>query len=459
MLVDFFRSVAAFVVAIGVLVAFHEFGHFWVARRFGIKVLRFSVGFAGGAFKPLWQWRGRDGVEYQIGSIPLGGYVKLLDEREGPVAEAELPRAFNRQPVGVRIAVFAAGPAFNFLLAVLFYWALYAAGIPDIKPLLGEPGKATPAAAAGLHEGDEVVALDQRSIAGWDDLHTAVLAGSLFRDRLGLAVKDRAGTLREVSLDLRKVRVDPQYLFEDLGLQPYEPPLSPVLGRIVPGGPADQAGLKSGDRVLSIDGNPVVKFQQLHGAFADRGGQVVKLEVQRGQERVQVSVIPGPLDNGKAHYVGIGVERQQIAADEELWHDLQSRQQYGPVTALRVALRKTGDMTVLVVGFLYRMVLGDISIKNIGGPINTAQAAGYSASIGLSAFLGFVAFVSLNLGIVNLLPVPLLDGGQILYGLVELVKGSPLSERAQTFGMQIGLTLLVLLMGLAFYNDLARLIG
>jgi regulator of sigma E protease len=355
--------------------------------------------------------------------------------------------------------VFAAGPAFNFLLAVVFYWLVYCAGVSDMKPLLAEPAAATAAAAAGLHEGDEIVALDRRPIQGWDELRTAMLADALFHDRMLFSVKDHTGKLREVELELRKSRIEPEYLFEDLGVQPYEPPISPVLGKLIHGSPAEQAGLKVGDRILSVDGVAVNRFQQLHEAFSSRGGQVVQLEVQRGEERLPISVIPGPLQNGGAHYVGIGAQPAQIAADGKLWQDLQVREQYDPVAALQASLRKTWDMTTLVVGFLYRMVLGDISIKNVSGPINTAQVAGYSVSIGLSAFLSFVAFVSLNLGIVNLLPVPLLDGGQILYGLVELVKGSPLSERAQALGTQIGLTLLVLLMGLAFYNDLARLIG
>lgn len=454
-MIEFLHDGVAFIVAIGILVAFHEFGHFWVARRFGIKVLRYSVGFG----KPLWRRLGRDGVEYQIGSIPLGGYVKLLDEREGPVAPAELPRAFNRQPVWVRIAVFFAGPAFNFVLAVVFYWLMFVVGVPGLKPFLAQPQPGSAGAAAQLHEGDRVLSINGQPIDNWDSLRTELLKGVVLQHQVSLTVQPRQGQPHQVALDLSKVRTDPQYLFDDLGLDPYQPPIQPVFGKILPGSPAEQAGLKAGDRVLSLDGQPIGSFQDLQREVTRRPRQLVKLEVERDGARRTIEVIPMPVRENGMDYVRIGASPARVAADDKLWQDLRTQQRYSPVAAVPMALRQTGDTTVMVVEFVYHMVLGDISIKNISGPINTAQAAGFSASIGLWAFLRFIAVVSLNLGIVNLLPVPLLDGGQILYGLVEWVKGSPLSERAQALGQQVGLTLLVLLMGLAFYNDLARFIG
>ena len=448
-----------FLVAIAIMVAFHEFGHFWVARRFGIKVLRFSVGFSFGPFKPLWRWHGRDGVEYVIGSIPLGGYVKLLDEREGPVAEADLPRAFNRQHVGVRIAVFAAGPVFNFILAVVFFWLMLMVGVPGLKPFLAEPAAGTAAAAAGLHQGDRVLSLNGRAIDSWDALRTDLIKDVFTRQAASLVVRGQDGAQRQLSLDLGKVRSDPQYLFDDLGFDPYQPPLEPVLAEIVPGKPAQQAGLKPGDRIIALDGVPLKSFQEFQHGVSSRPGQVIRLDVQRGTQQLQVSVIPNVVEDHGMRIAQIGAIAKPMAKDDKIWQDLQINQQYGPVEALPLALQATWDTAVTVVEFVCHMVVGDISTKNISGPINTAQVVGLSASIGLWAFLKIIAVVSLNLGIVNLLPVPLLDGGQILYGLVEWVKGSPLSERAQAFGQQIGLTLLVLLMGLAFYNDLARLIG
>jgi regulator of sigma E protease len=443
-----------FIIAIGIMVGFHEFGHFWVARRFGVKVLRFSIGFSFGPFKPLARWRGRDGVEYQIGSIPLGGYVKLLDEREGEVAEAELPRAFNRQPVGVRIAVFAAGPVFNFILAVVFFWLMLMVGVPGFKTFVAEPVAGSVAASAGLHEGDRVLSLNGRPTETWDALHGDLVRGVLARSGASLVVQDRSGAQRQVMLDLGRVRTDPRYLFDDVGLEMYQPPAAPVVGMVVENSPAQKAGVRAGDVMQTLDGTPIRNFLQLPRMLAGRDGQVVKLGILRGAEHLELTVIPSQLKSEGRSYVGIGVQRARIAAEAKLWQDLQTKQQYGPLAALPVALQQTWDTTVMVVGFVYRMVLGDISTKNISGPIKTAEVVGLSASIGLWAFLQIIALVSLNLGIVNLLPIPLLDGGQILYGLVEWVKGSPLSERAQAFGQQVGLTFLVLLMGLAFYNDL-----
>lgn len=445
-----------FVIAIGIMVGFHEFGHFWVARRFGVKVLRFSIGFSFGPFKPLFKWRGRDGVEYQLGSIPLGGYVKLLDEREGAVAESELPRAFNRQPVWVRIAVFAAGPAFNFILAVLFFWLMLMVGVPGFKPVLAEPAAGSAAAAARLHEGDRVLSLDGQPTATWDDLRSGLVRSILSRSPALLELQDRQGARRQATLDVSKVRTDPQYLLGDLGVDLYTPPVDPVISEVRADSPAEHGGLKAGDRILAVDGRAIDSFLQFKKEIVKREGEVMHVQVRRGAETVALSIIPAKIRDHGASFVGIGASADpaRIAASAELWQDLRTKQQYGPVAALPVALQQTRDATVMVVEFVYHMVLGEISTKNISGPIKTAEVVGQSASIGLWAFLQIIALVSLNLGIVNLLPIPLLDGGQILYGLVEWVKGSPLSERIQALGQQVGLTFLMLLMGLAFYNDL-----
>ncbi|MBL6749917.1 MAG: RIP metalloprotease RseP [Nevskia sp.] len=454
-MLEILRNLFSYILAIGVLVSFHEFGHFWMARRFGVKVLRFSVGFG----NPIWRRRGRDGVEYLLGSIPLGGYVKLLDEREGPVAPADLPRAFNRKPVAARIAVFAAGPAFNFLLAVVCYWAMYVIGIPGVKPLLAEPPGGSAAAVAGLHEGDLVTALDDRAVQTWSDLRTRLVKATLGGEPLRLEVRDRAGKLRAVALDSARVSVDPQRLFDDLGLSMYQPPIPPVLGEILPGHPAEQAGFKPGDRLVAAGGAPIASFQEFQRVVSAHPGEVLKVTVERAGARLDLSVIPVRVREDGVGYVRIGARPAAMADNAALWHDLQAQQRFGAAAAVPEALRQTWDMSTVVAEFLYRMLLGEISIKNISGPINTAETAGYAVSIGLSAFLGFIAFVSLNLGIFNLLPIPVLDGGQIFYGLVEAAKGSPLSERAQALGQQVGVVLLVLLMGLAFYNDLARHVG
>lgn len=456
-MLDTLHSAAAFIVAIGVLVAFHEFGHFWVARRFGIKVLKFSIGFG----KPLWSRRGKDGVEYIVAAIPLGGYVKLLDERETDtvIAPVDLPRAFNRQPVARRIAVYAAGPAFNFILAIAFYWVLYMVGVPGMKPVIAEPPAGSLAAVAGLHAGDRVVSLDARSIPTWSALRAELLDKALAKRDTAFVVAAADGAERSLSIDLGKARVDPVLLFEDLGLVPFEPPIPAVVGQVVPGEPAERAGLKAGDRIVGIDGQPVVSFQDLRRQVSARPGQLAKFSVERAGVPQEISIIIGS-DGSHGEAVGrIGLAPQRMATEGDLWQDLRAEERLGPLAAASAALHQTWQVSALTVRLLYRMVVGDVSVKNVSGPIQIAQAAGYSASAGIGAFLTFVALVSVSIGVFNLLPIPMLDGGQILFGLIEAVKGSPLSERVQAAGQQLGLTLLLMLMGLAFYNDVASVIG
>ena len=454
-MLDVLWSLSAFIVAIGVLVAFHEFGHFWVARRLGIKVLKFSVGFG----KPLWSRKAADGVEYVIATIPLGGYVKMLDEREGEVAEVDRPRAFNVQPAWKRIVVFAAGPLFNFLLAIAFYWALYVTGVPGMKPMIAEPAANSVAAAAGLHAGDEITRLGDTPIQTWTVLRSELLDRALSHSRVVAVVTLRDDSERTVTLDMAAVRVDPELVFDDLGLQSYQPPLSPVLGNVTPDSPGASAGFKSGDRVLKLDGEPINSFQELQKHVSAKPGQILKALVQRGDEQLELTAVVGThTENGKS--IGrLGVERLRVAADDVLWQDLRAELRLSPLAAVPAALNQTLQFSELTLRLLYRMMLGEVSVKNVSGPIQIAQAAGYSASAGITVFLGFVAAISVSIGIFNLLPIPILDGGQILFGLIEAVKGSPLSERLQIAGQQVGLVLLALLMGLAFYNDIMRQIG
>ncbi|MDB5986858.1 MAG: rseP [Nevskia sp.] len=444
-----------FIVAISVLVAFHEFGHFWVARRLGVKVLRFSVGFG----RPIWKHTAKDGVEYVLAMIPLGGYVKMLDEREGAVAAADLPRAFNRQPVWSRIAIFAAGPLFNFVLAIAFYWAVFVVGIPDFKPILAAPVAGSVGAAAGLHEGDRVLSLNGAEVQTWSVLRTDLISAVLSRQPATLTVVDKAGTERELQLDVGKVRVDPQFLFDDLGLDRYLPPLPPKFGELIAGNAADLGGLKSGDVVLAIDGEKITSFQQLQKIVASHAGESLHFELQRGSETLQRTVLVGSLHTGGITRGYLGAASARMVNEDKMWQDLGAELRLGPVAAVPAALQQTWGMTRMVAQLFYRMLVGDISVKNLSGPISTAQAAGSAAKAGLSVFLGFVAFVSLNLGIVNLIPIPVLDGGQIVSCLIEAIKGKPLSERAQVLVQQLGLALLVLIMGFAIFNDIARQFG
>ena len=456
-MLDSLHSLVSFIVAIGVLVAFHEFGHFWVARRFGIKVLKFSIGFG----RPLWTRRGRDGVDYQLAMIPLGGYVKLLDEREADVVipPSDLPHAFNRQPVATRIAVYAAGPAFNFLLAIVFYWGLYMAGVPGRKPVIDEPPAGTVAAAAGLASGEEVLMLGSDRIRTWSELNAQLLQHALNRGTAELRVRSATGEERLVGLDMNHVRIDPALLFDDLGLVPYEVPAPAVVGEVLPGSPAAQAGFQAGDRIVTMDGAEVRSFQAMRRTVLGRAGQVVQFGVERAGNRLELDVIVAAETVGGKTVGRIGLAAAAVTGQADLWQDLMVVVRLDPLAAASAALRQTWQVSELTLRLLVRMIVGDVSVKNVSGPIQIAQAAGFSASVGIGAFLTFVALVSISIGIFNLLPIPMLDGGQSLFGLIEAVKGSPLSDRVQMAGQQMGMTLLLMLMGLAFYNDVASVIG
>jgi regulator of sigma E protease len=448
-MLDLVWSVGGFLVAIGVLVAFHEFGHYWVARRCGVKVLRYSLGFG----KALWTHRAKDGMEWVVSALPLGGYVKMLDEREGVVAAEERHLAFNTQSVGKRAMIVVAGPLFNFLLAIFFYWIVFVVGVQGLKPILAEPPAASAAAKAGLHQGEEVLRVRDVGIATWQNLRTELIDQALSGKPLPLDIKAKDGVVRQVSLDLSHVRIDPEFLFDDLGLNAYQPDIPAKLAEVMSGDPAENSGFKAGDLLLSYNGTPIVSWQQWATWLRAHPGGVVKVKVQRAGATQELNVIIGRGDHG----IGKFGARVEVPAD--LWQDLRAEDRLDPVAAVPAAIRHTGQMSLLTLKMLWRMVLGDVSIKNVSGPIQIAQVAGFSAQIGVVSFLAFMAVVSVSLGVLNLLPVPLLDGGHLLYYAVEVVKGSPLSERALEAGQRLGLTFLVALMGLAFYNDIVRLLN
>ncbi|HUO82088.1 MAG TPA: RIP metalloprotease RseP [Gammaproteobacteria bacterium] len=453
-------SILAFCAAIALLVAVHELGHFAVARALGVKVLRFSIGFG----KPIWRYRSRSGrhageTEYVLSAIPLGGYVRLLDEREGAVPEAELNRAFNRQPVGSRMAVLAAGPLANFLFAFVAYWLMFVAGVPGARPIIGEVAAGSAAEAAGLESEDEIIAVDGERVATWESALLGLLEGLLDDGRIELTLRDGAGAERIAVLEAggREAELtEPGALLDGLGFAPFEPELPAVIGEVVDGEAAARAGLEPGDRILSADGEPVAGWVQWVEFVRARPGQRVELAIERGGEPRMLELVIGsmPIDGTPRGRIGAAP-----AVPEGLADRLRAEQRYAPAAAAAAAVMRTWEMSALTLRMLWRMVLGDVSVKNISGPINIAQYAGYTASAGVAPFLNFLAIVSLSLGILNLMPIPLLDGGQLLYQLIELVKGSPVSERAQLFGQQIGIALLLLIMSFAFYNDISRLVG
>jgi len=449
---DLAWSVGGFIIAIAVLVAFHEFGHYWVARRCGVKVLRFSIGFG----RPLWTHRSRDGVEWVIAAIPLGGYVKMLDEREQAVAPGDRPLAFNNATVGRRMAIVAAGPLFNFGLAILLYWAVFVVGIQGYRPVLTQPLPQSAAATAGLHSMDEVVAVDGHTVQTWSQLRTELIDRVLDRGLLHLTVKSPEGQMREAVIDLDGVRVDPEFLFDDLGLNPYQPAIPAVLDQVIPGEAADKAGFKVGDTLLSVNDQPIASWQQWADWVKAHPGEVAQVQIRRdGAVQTQTTII-GQL-GGEGHVYGrFGAS---VANPGDLWQDLRAVSRLGVFEAMPEAVAQTWRISSLTLRMLGRMVTGDVSVRNVSGPIQIAQAAGFSAQDGVVSFLSFMAIVSISLGVLNLLPVPVLDGGHLLYYAVEAIKGSPVSERTQEAGQRLGLTLLALLMGLAFYNDIVRLLN
>jgi regulator of sigma E protease len=448
-----------FVVAVGLLVTVHEFGHFWVARRLGFKVLRFSVGFG----KPLLSWtRGADRVEYVIAAVPLGGYVKLLDEREGPVAPADLPRSFTHRPPWQRIAVLLAGPAFNILFAVLVLWGmLWLNGMTEVKPKVGDVTIGSIAARGGLKSGDEIRAINGATVTGQRDVVFDLLDAMSSRGQADLTVRGADGALRHANLSVndaseRRRLTEPSELFRGLGFQFWTPPVPPVLGPVAPEGPAARAGLAAGDRIVSIDGTPMNDFREIVEYISARPGTKILIDYRRGDAEHTVQVAVASEESGSRRVGRIHVQQPPGVAypPSMLLHT-----NLGPGAALERAGSEAWNMTVLQARLFWRMVLGKVSLKNLSGPLSIAEFAGDSAEAGVASFLSFLVLISLSLGFLNLLPIPILDGGQILFQLVEWLKGSPLSERAQALGQQVGIALLIVLMGVALYNDIARQFG
>jgi len=446
--------VLAFILAIGVLVAVHEYGHFWMARRLGIRVLRFSIGFG----RALWSKRGADGTEYAIAAIPLGGYVKLLDEREGPVDPALLNQAYSRKPVWARILVLLAGPVANFLFAVAAYWVLFVAGVPTLKPTVGEVTPDSAAASAGLHPGDEIVAVGGRPTGTREGAVLSLLAELMEEQQdIELRLRDADGNPRSVELrvpDDRRSLTEPGALLPGIGFDFWYPEVPSVVGRVLPGSPAERAGLVAGDRIVAVDGAPVDDFAALVARVEPRPGARLELTVERGGGTLAVPVDVQTQREGERLVGRIGLQPAPPAALPE---GMRTLERHGPLAALPHAVQKTWDMSALTVRMLWNVATGDVSAKNLSGPINIAEYAGFSARQGVLSFLSFLAIVSVSLFVLNLLPIPILDGGQIVFQLAELAKGSPLSERAQAVGQQVGLLLLLVLMSFAFYNDLSRL--
>lgn len=453
-MIDFLYTLIAFVVAISVLVVVHEFGHYWVARRMGVKVLRFSLGFG----KPLWMRRfGRDQTEWVIAAVPLGGYVKMLDEHEGKVAKQDLARAFNRQPTLKRVAIVVAGPLFNFLFAILAYSVLNMVGTEGMRPVVGKVAEGSLAQQAGFRQGDEFIAIDGYKVQSWDQRRLYLYERALDRATVIFTVHTPDGMTQERALDLSSLSaadVGAGLLERQIGLFPSLPELEPVIGTLDERGAAAQAGLRVGDRVIAIDGHPVKTWQDMVKMISSRPDELLRLRVERQGVAQEFSVTPQPTENAgqRIGRIGVGVRIPALPAD------MRVLVRHAPLSALAEGFETTWRMSALTLKMLVKMLKLEVSTKTISGPLTIAQYAGASAQIGLDRFVMFLAVVSISLGVLNLLPIPVLDGGHLLIYLIEGIQGKPLSETALHWGQQIGIALLIALMALAFYNDFMRIL-
>lgn len=450
---DFLHTLFYFIVAISVLVSFHEFGHFWVARKAGVKVLRFSLGFG----KILWSYqKNPDTTEYVISAIPLGGYVKMVDEREGEVKEADLPYAFNRQSLFARIAIVAAGPVFNLMLAVAFFWSALVIGEIGIKPILGAVEQGTLAAAAGFADGDEIISVNGKTTPTWTEAMTALVSEALDGEQsIKIEVKNFDGRQNTRTLQLTdKDTENPDVLYQHLGFKPWSPKLQPIIGKVLPDSAAFSAGLKQGDLIVSADDTPMNDWMQWVDYVKNHGGVAIKLVIERDGVRLPVTITPKKVEVGEKTEGKVGAS---VFIPEALMKSVSVEYSLPPLEAIPVALETTYYYSVTSLKMMGKMLIGKASVENLSGPISIAQYAGQSATMGLVPFIKYLALVSVSLGVLNLLPIPVLDGGHLLFFAIEGIKGSPVSERVQIFFQQIGIALLISLMMLAMFLDVDRL--
>lgn len=450
---EIIQTILATIVTLGILVTIHEWGHFWVARRCGVDVLRFSVGFG----KSLWLHKGKDGTEYSVSAIPLGGYVKMLDEREGSVPDHLKSRAFNNKPVMQRIAIVAAGPVVNLLFAIFAYWLMFVVGVSSVVPITGHIEADSIAAKAGIPVGVEIVEIDGYPVRSWDDINLRFASHIGESKQLSVAVLNSASSnpkLYAVTLDDWNVDIENESPLSAIGIRPYRPEIKPVLGQVVANGAADQGGLQVGDVIQKINDTPIDSWMALVEIVQQSPGQLLEVIIERNAAVTMLRITPERriLENGSVQgVIGAGVKAPE-------WPENMLRTiQYGPVEAVGAAFNKTVHMVSLTLDSIWKMIEGVISVKNLSGPITIAKVAGASAASGFEPFVSFLAYLSISLGVLNLLPIPVLDGGHLLYYGIELITGRPVSERIQVIGFKLGMALLLSLMTLAIVNDFMRL--
>lgn len=457
-MIDTLLTIINFILVLSLLIAIHEYGHFWVARRCGVKVIRFSIGFG----RALWTHTGKvDGTEYVLAAIPLGGYVKMLDEREGEVAPEELGRAFNRQSLAKRFAIVSAGPIANLLFAVFAYWLMFINGVPGLKPLVGDIEPATPAAVAELHTGDQITSVAGTTTPTWQAVIEAILPRAILGEKVNLQLLRDEQTF-EKSLDfsgLNAEDVKAENLAKSIGLQPFRPKIRPVIDRVVEGSAAEKAGILHGDEIIAIEGETIESWQAFVKLIQQSAGRQVTIDLRRDGGVLQLKVTPTSVTEDGVDREGkpVGKIGVSLLIDRELFDKYRAEWRYGPIDAIGAAVQKSWEIGTLTLKMIREMIMGRASVENLSGPITIARYAKTSADAGLSQLLGFIAVISISLGVLNLLPIPVLDGGHLFFFLIEWVKGSPLSEKVEIIGQQVGMVLLLLLMSIAIYNDLVRL--
>jgi regulator of sigma E protease len=452
---DFLHTVFFFIIAVGILISFHEYGHFWVARKTGVKVLRFSVGFG----KVLWsRQKSPEDTEYVISAIPLGGYVKMVDEREGEVKPEDLPYAFNRQSLPVRTAIVAAGPLFNLMLAIILLWFVYIFGETGLRPVLGEVKSGTLAAQAGFAEGDEMLAVNDKAVKTWAEAMGALMTDALDGEQeIAIKVKNSADEQLTRVLYLTEAdSEDSEKLYDKLGLNPWSPKLNPVIGEVLPNGAALQAGLKSGDLIVSADGKKITEWMQWVDYVKKRPGIAIQLKINRQGLEMMLPITPARIvtDDHTEGKIGASVHMS-----EDLLKSMTVEYSLSPLEAIPAAFKTTWDYSAVTLKMMGKMLIGKASVKNLSGPISIAQVAGKTATMGMVYFIKFMALVSVSLGVLNLLPVPVLDGGHLMFYGLEAIRGRPLPDKLQIFFQQVGMAFLLLLMVTAMFVDVQRLVG
>lgn len=445
-------NLGAFLLALGILIAVHEFGHFWVARRCGVFVERFSIGFG----KSLWRKIGKDGTEYTLAMIPLGGYVKMLDGRVDDVPEERKHQAFNNKALWQRSAIVAAGPLANFVFAIFAYWVVYLIGVPAVRPVIGEVAPQSIAAEAGISNGMELKSISGIKTADWESVNMAMI--SHIGDKEMVISVIEPGTEYEVqrTLDLTDWSFDPEQerVLTSLGIAPYSPAITLVISQLVDDGAAITAGLRLNDEIVAINAEPITEWQQVVDAIRSHPLQTLDIEVLRDGEPVKLTLTPNAKEQRDGEVIGYA----GFAPKVEPWPEsYRINLQFGPVEAVGKAAEKTWQLVTLTFDMVTKLVTGDVAIKNLSGPISIAKGAGMTADYGVVYFLGFLALISVNLGIVNLLPLPVLDGGHLMFFAIEAVTRRPVSERVQDIGYRVGSAILVALMAVALFNDFTRL--